>query len=438
MVHERGCSARLRSFGRCSNAPLINSISQVSSGPIEEDELAPVHGAKVVCANYHAIVHDFPQIYSDEARRKNPLPGCASCASSGKMCTKAIDAWLIRNAAFISKQQTLPNPVNSLIQIDGNSLRRAYRPPDYGRAVVVPIDTPAQAGEAGYLDLKGVGVAPGKLPSHEPHSSGLEYLGNAIVDFFYGWLVDTIFARVCPGYHVLPVYAVLDLGFDIVGGGYGVAPAGMHVRRAHSRPFPHLPLSGSAREKLMVHVELLLRFFGLTTSNFVTAYELSAGDTGQVLRCSGHPIPVETDVERQKAAHIIDVIQKSGGISLDMLNVQLTNDGDWDEKRLEIFDFGHVNAARDFAAPLANPIRDGALRVGRIILPTQPQFVRPNPEVAVNTDFCNRELANAYGFYAALRFRHAHKHFDQRRVESLLRLARLKALGRDIQNGRIA
>ncbi len=427
------CGAPLRAFGRCSNTPPIHDIGQVSSGPNAEDELLRVRGAKVVCANYRALLHDFPHVFGAEARRRNPLPGCDTCAEAGKLCIKAINAWLIRNSAFISRQQLQPNEVNSPISVDRDTVRRAHRPPEYGRAAIVSIDSESREGDARYLDLKGVGVAAGKLPSHQPHSSGLDYLGSALADFFFGWLIDTIFARTCPSYHIVPVYAVLDLGFDIVGGAFGAAPAGLHVRRAHSRPFPLLPLSGSAHEKLTIHVEMVLRLFGLTTSGFVTSYRLQGGEADPKLICFGGSLAIETDAERRKAAQLIDVIRASDGDGLDVLNVQLTNEGDWDEKTLEIFDFGHVRGARRFTAPLANPIRDGALRIGRITTPDQPSFVQPDPEIAVDTDLCDRESTNAYGFYTAARFRHSPKQCNQRTVETILRLARLKALRRNIE-----
>jgi hypothetical protein len=429
MEYKGLCGSPWRTFGRWSDGPLVHDIGQISSEPIERDEVVRVRGSRVVCANYRAIVHDFPQVFGAEARRRTPLPGCDACASRGKLCPDAINAWLVRNAAFVSKQQLLPNDVNSPIQAD-DTVRLAYRPPDYGRAVVVAIDTPAEKGEAGYLDLKGVGVAPGRAPSHQPHANGLEYLGIAIADFFYGWLVDTIFAVASPGYRVLPVYAVLDLGFDIVGGRHGTAPAGLHVRRAHARPHP-LPMSGSAREKLMLHMELLLRSFGLTTTGYGTALMLSNGDTGPALTCFGRAVSVNTDAERRKAAHIMDVIRESGGNWLEVVNVQPTSEGDWDEKTLEIVDFGQMNAYRGSADPVANPIRDGALKIGRIITPSHPSFVRPNKEIALDIDLCERDSVDAYSFYAAQRFRHSPRQFDQQVIETMLRLARLKVMRRD-------
>ena len=304
----------------------------------------------------------------------------------------------------------------------------------------MPIDAPAKEGQAGYLDLKGAGVAPGRTPSHRAYSNGLEYLGFAIADFFYGALVDAIFARTLPGYQVLPVYAVIDLGFDVVDGWLGTGPAGLHVRRAHSRPTPEecLPRSGTDREKLMLHVELLLRAFGLSTTGAGTAYKFADANQGDELVYSGVAVDVKNELERQKAAEIAEVIRASGGSRLEVTNVQLTSEGNWADKTLQMLDFGQMNAYREFTNPVANLIRDGALRVGRIVSPDQASFVRPNSRVAVDPNLCNRHSVNAYGFYAAQAFRRSgdsfgqNDSFDQPRVEAMLRIARLKAMRRDL------
>lgn len=417
-------------FGRYSKGPLIQDIDQVSPGPIEQETVVRVRTAKVVCANYDAIVHDFPQVFSAEARRKAPLAGCDDCTAAGRLCRKAIDAWLIRNSAFISRQQLLPNSVNSPIDT-GEEVRTAYRPPGYARSVVVPIDTPAAEGEAGYLDLKGVGVAAGRTPSHKRYSSGLEYLGYALGDLFYGWLVDSIFARTCPGYHVVPVYAVLDLGFDVVGGWQGTAPAGLHVRRAHSRPLPResLPLPGTDREKLMLHAELLLRAFGLSTTGHGTAFTLANAHSDDLIY-HGRPVEIRNDLEREKAAQIAEIIRASGSIRLEIINMQATSGGDWDEKRLEIYDFGGFSAYRTFTSPVANLIQNAPLNIGRIICPDDPGFVRPDPRMAVDSILFNRDSVDAYSFLAAQEFRQGRGTFNQDGIEKAMRLARLIAMRR--------
>ncbi len=418
-------------FGRCSAGPLIHDIGEVSTGPVTQETVFPVRTARVAVANYAAIVHDFPQVFGVEARRERPLIGCAACTSSGRLCREAVDDWLIRNAAFISEQQSRPNAVNSPVEV-GEGVRTGFRPPSYGRAIVVPIDSPAQPGQASFLDLKGAGVAPGRVPSHQPHSSGLEYLGYALGDFFYGCLIDTLFARHQPSYHVLPVYAVLDLGFDIVGGWHGTGAAGLHVRRAHARPdrqHAH-PMAGTDEEKLVLHIELMLRLFGLTTTGGGTAFSF-ANPTGDELEYHGVPIEVNNAAERQQAAAIAAAIRASRGSRLEMINVQSTSAADWDGKTFEMLDFGNLNAFRDFSNPVGNMVRNAALHVGRIISPAQTSFIRPDPRLAVDADLCNRHSVNAYGFYAAQAFRHAGSSFRQRKIERLLRIGLLKALRRD-------
>jgi hypothetical protein len=419
-------------FGRFSTTPLIDNIRQISAGLIAEELVVSVSTARVVCANYNAIIHDFPQIFGVEALRDRPLPGCPQCHKSGRLCRSAINTWLINNAGFISKQQVTPNSVNSQIEV-GGVVKTAFRPPVYGRAVVVPVDVLGKPGSANFLDLKGAGVAPGVSPSQAPYSTGLEYLGQAIADFFYGWLVDTVFARTFPGYHVVPVYAVLDYGFDIVNGWHGTAPAGVHVRRAHSRPVPKdsLPMSGTDRERLMLHAELLLRLFGLTTAGLF--FKFADEGRSDELLYNDQPIVSDSEPERQMEARIRQVIHSSGGDGLEALNMQLTCTASWDDKTLQMYDFGHVRAVRHFTNAISNPIRNGALSVGRIITPKDANFVQPQTAIAVDPELCSRRSVNAYGFYAAQAFRNQANSFDQKAIETMLRIGRLKAFRRDFE-----
>jgi hypothetical protein len=183
----------------------------------------------------------------------------------------------------------------------------------------------------------------------------------------------------------------------------------------------------------MIHVEMMLRLFGLTTTNYHSSYRLQDDDTDPKLVHIDGPLTVETDAEKRKAARIIDEIRNSAGNSLEILNVQSTDEGDWERKRFEIYDFGHVRSERRFTAPFANAIRDGALRVGRITSPGQPSFVQPDPGMAIDVDLCDREAVAAFGFYTAMKIRHSPKHCSQRTVETILRLARLKVMRRDME-----
>jgi hypothetical protein len=433
------CGLHLHGFGRYVSGHILTDVTHASPLPLDVERVFRLPRARVACANYHALVFDFPQIFGDAALKNNPLPGCDRCARAGRLCRKMLNAWILNNAGFISEQQLLPNSVNGPINVDLQTYRTAYRPPQYGRAAIVSIDVPANKSgndEGGkYLDLKGVGVAPGREPTRLHHSNGLEYLGNALADFFYGWVVDSIFAKNCPGYQVLPVYAVLDLGFDIFSNEHGPAPAGMHVRRAHARPYPQLPLSGSAHEKMTIHIELLLRHFGLTSATYGTALTLSGHGEEAGLSTLGRRLALKTEADKQKARHVIDLIREGGFTELSMSNIQLTNEMDWDAKSVQIFDFGHFSAARKFESPFANKIRDAALGVGRIIKPDDPLYVQPDRKVRIDPELCERESVNSYTFYAAEKFRHMPKQFTQKRLERMMRIARVKAFGRRLDRG---
>lgn len=429
------CGLHLRAFGRCANGHVLTDITHASPFPLGVERVFRLPKARVACANYHALVFDFPHIFGDAALKKNPLLGCDRCARAGRLCRKMINAWILDNAAFISEQQLLPNAVNSPIEVDLQTFRTAYRPREYGRAAIVPIDNSGSDEGAKYLDLKGIGVALGREPTRLPHANGLEHLGNALADFFYGWLVDSIFAKNCPGYQVLPVYAVLDLGFDVLSNEYGPAPAGMHVRRAHTRPSPQLPLSGSAHEKMTIHIELLLRHFGLTSATYGTALILSGEGEETALKCLGHRLPIKNEADKQKAQFVINLLQETGFTELAMSNIQLTKDMDWETKSVQIYDFGHISAARKFETPFANKIRDAGLGVGRIIKPDDPLYVQPDRKLRVDPELCERDAVNAFAFYAADKFRHMPKQFSQKKLERMMRVARVKAFGRSLDYG---
>lgn len=413
--------------------PLLTAISEVSRGSIDTCAIVPVTTARVVCANYRAIVHDFPQVFGAAARQRQPLPeSCPACARDQRLCPEAINAWLIRNAAWISAAQVADNPVNSPIST-GSETRTGYRPPEYGRAMVVPVDIPPDGTGAGLLDLKGCGVADGKVPSQALYANGLEYLGYALADFFYGWLLDDLFARTVPGYATVPVYAVIDLGFDVVNGWHGTGPAGLHVRRAHRRRHETegLPYSGSDQERVMLHMELLLRNFGLTTAGPGTAYHLGDADDPDQLYYNGRKLAAKTPLELAKTDRIVQAIRSAAAARLEVVNVQLVDEPDWASKTAQIYDFGQVNVRRSFANPLANPIINGVFQAGRIIEVADPSFVQPDAQYRLDADLCGRHSANAYGFFAAQGFRSMGAAFGQGAVEALLRIARVKAMGRD-------
>ena len=233
-------------------APLIRSLDEMQNCQTStyREPIVPVRSARVAIANYDALVHDFPGLRTKKFQKMYENFFCKTCRATGELCALALDEWILDNAAFVSLQQSASEGVNSPIKC-GPPIERAVRPTRYGRAFVLPVEKVWGGGTgARFLDMKGVGVAPGAIATQTPYSNGLEYLGVSLGDYFYAWLLDRIFRRTEPGYSTVPVYAVIDLGFDIVGGWHGTGPAAATVRRAHSR-HPHgydFPRSGSEEE----------------------------------------------------------------------------------------------------------------------------------------------------------------------------------------------
>jgi len=417
---------RTRLLRRMPAGPLFSDIGEVCAPELPRELVVHIPTAKVVIANYRAILHDFPHVFGRDFREKYTSYWCESCNQEEGPCLDAIDQWVVDHAAYVSLRQAEVTTVNSKIHHD-RPVELAYRPPRYGRALVVPVDGPRVPGTAGLLDIKGAGVAPDRTPSHSEYSNGLEYLGVAIADFFYGWLIDWIFARTEQPYWTVPVYALLDLGFDIKDGWHGTAPAGLHVRRAHARGAGGLPIvmSRSDDEVVCLHIELLLRSYGLTSANRSSSFEIAEGPNGGALHFGGKAIKYIDDRERQRGEDIVEIV---GDVRLEMLNIQLTRDTSWDPRMGQMFDFGHISARRRFRFPLASAAQDRLLQVGHIIRQHEPAFVQPDPALRVDPDLCDRHSVNALGFYLAQAFRNGR--LGRTEVEYAIRRAIVRALGR--------
>jgi hypothetical protein len=100
--------------------PAVKTIDEVSKSAAPEyvEHLAK---AKIVYVDYELVKKDFPQL-------KN-------------LSSPEIDKWLLENCAIISSPQANQEIVNTKIPTTG-IIQNAYRPPDYGRALVVPVHSP--------------------------------------------------------------------------------------------------------------------------------------------------------------------------------------------------------------------------------------------------------------------------------------------------------
>jgi hypothetical protein len=255
------------------------------------------------------------------------------------------------------------------------------------------------------LDIKGAGVAPGRIPSHEEHSDGLEYLGVALSDFALQRIIDEIFRHAAPAFWTVPIYAILDLGFDISNGWRATAPAGMHVRRAHRRPLygMDLPLSNSSTEAIKIEIEMLLRCYGLTSTATGTSFDISFEENSVRLLYNRQPVTGLNDEE-------IELLRRLRRFNEDQfrvegINVQITRDVEAEDSRGQLLDFGHINLRERFKHPVASLVRDRILRIGGVIWPNDPAFIQPIPNLHLPLDKLGRMTLNDRCFRLADQFR---------------------------------
>ena len=204
--------------------------------------------ASVVIADYDLIKADFPEL--------------------NHYTNSQIDAWLINNAAFMSKNQILDGTfqkTNTEIPIDALTKKIAYRPNFYGRALVIPVQHPEENKTIGLIDAKGVGA---NYPRRGSHRSGVHELDLAIEEYITEKLIDKIFHHHHTKMNTIGSYAVLYPHFDVSlqekDEQEYTKPAGILLRQAHRR------IGGGFNSYHDMHViksiESLLRHYGVTSA----------------------------------------------------------------------------------------------------------------------------------------------------------------------------
>ncbi len=198
--------------------------------------------ARVVLADYPLIRHDFGDAL--EAHFGRPLHEIAE---------HEIDQWLLDGTAYVSAGQAAQTDVNTHIPTRHESVT-AYRPTDYGRAMVF------RPAPGVLIDVKGSGA---KAPQQTDHANGLATLGEVIREFAYEHLVHKLFMHSGSGRRTVGHYAVIDAGFDVRFGDGRQDRAGLILRQAHARaPGDKSSLGFDATTK----VEKVLRRYGITSA----------------------------------------------------------------------------------------------------------------------------------------------------------------------------
>ncbi|HEY5710964.1 MAG TPA: hypothetical protein VIT38_03625 [Allosphingosinicella sp.] len=347
-------------------APL-RSIDEIDAPDSEVERLVRVASARLLFLDHELLAHDLPAL-SDSA-----------LVAGGHDPIRFRNNWLLENAGLISTTQAEQSVVNTPIRTEG-TVRRAWRPPRYGRAVVVEARAGNGQGKSQtlLLDVKGAGIGPTRVPRLAHHGNGLCSLREALREILFEAFVSSIFASAAPDLWTVSIYGAIDLGFDIRTHRGETLPAGLLVRRAHRRPLEEVnpPARGTRDERLRLEIELLLRAYGLTSTNAGTRYRLETG-RAELRLAFGDELPAELDRALEPEARAI--LGKDCEAYCDGTNVQLVRMAPRPGFRAQLVDFGHYEVRRDFEMPLVSLVRDRPHRWGACILPTDPAYVRPHP-----------------------------------------------------------
>ena len=354
---------------RAAPGPVPRTVEDIDDPWIVRDGVRRVSSARVVFADHLLLQADFPQLHDDVL---------------GAGAERTREAWLLAHAGVVSEAQLRGEAANAPIAVEGG-VRAAWRPTRYGRAVVVPAHDPASGAPCGLLDVKGAGVAPGRTPSLELHSSGLCSLREVLREVLFQALIDEIFRRAAPAIRTVPTYGAIDLGFDAKTRTGEALPAGVLVRRAHARPLygRELPLRGTVEELTKLEIEMLLRHYGITSSNRGTRFRFEAGDDGLRAWYAGNRV---TDLSPEQTQWLAQWLAGKLPLECDAVNVQLTRDTGAADVRAMLVDFGQYEMRPRFDDPVVSLAHGEVLQWGAAIWPGDAGFVQPRAALCIPED----------------------------------------------------
>lgn len=343
---------------------------------VRRDLAIPVTGARVALLDGDLLANDFPSLQPASLALRHPELRRLDGEERRRRVGELRAAWLLERAALVSVTQAAQSRVNTAIPVAGR-LRVVHRPPRYGRAFLV--DT-GDAHEPGLLDVKGVGIDPGRRPGPALHQSGLLPLGEALEELVMQLLVEAIFRHSGSGFRTLPVYAVLDLGFDVRLAGGARVPAGALVRRAHrrNRGGGELPARGSREQEAYQQIEMLLRLYGVTSVASGGFLELAAAGRPAAVDFGGREWPLYS---RELIGVARRLVGERGHRRFEMPNIQATRGARPGTACL--LDFGHFEVRERFEHPILSPVANRPLRWGGVCWPDDPNFPQPDPRWAV-------------------------------------------------------
>ena len=392
-----------------AEGPVLKSISDLQQGEIKSETVHATSGAEVIMANYELLQNDFPCLRIDSLEKLHPELKIITGKAKKIMIRDIIDAWLIRHSCYVSENQTTQEYVNTKIPLTGEKVE-AFRPVLYGRALVfsllnnykgLGIDAEKLGYEDGLIDVKGTGLESGKEHHFYDHGNGLLTLAEAFVEYTYQQLVEAVFRHSGSHFETLPTYAIIKLDFDVKNTGGIASPAGLLVRRGQRRPENPggLPAFQTDMQLLHIEVELLLRRYGITSTNYVTEVMLWKSKGKLRLMYGGKEVH---NLSEDQLKNMEDVSRiKDEKLIFEGINVQHTREFGKDPWRAVVIDFGSFQIKENFKNPILSLVSDKLMRWGGSIWPDFDSFPQPFPQVAVPYDLWGKET-EFWGFMAKL------------------------------------
>lgn len=291
---------------------------------------------------------------------------------------------LLRQIGVISLPMVNDTDVVQNIDV-GRQLKYAFRPPRYGRSLVVPY---ALSGRRGLLDVKGLGVQPGKLPVCANHGTGLLPLPMAIEEVVNQRIVESVLRKAGVNVRGVPIYGLIDLGISAKMPGAGVVPCAAIVRAPHSRRKGggDLPEFGSTEQRFTIELELLLRKYGVTSTTPMTTLSIKRNSDRSLAASYGGIVreDIHSDAINSLLSEIEVEIDVDSELSFDAINIQVSRSPSTDPLRGDLYDFGHYHYVSNFFNPLISLVSDRPLNLGGVLLPEMSDFVSRANEGALN------------------------------------------------------
>lgn len=335
----------------------------------------PLHAARVVLANHAAIARiGFPSI---------PV---------GTPDERANDQWLLSHALISAAQAASSGWWR---YVDRSQSRTCFRGERAGRSCLSPLSHEIQDPVELYLkdpetfsrsfvDIKGVGVRHGAMPSTHPYRTGLLPLQKAVDDYVKSILVEKVLLHCGAPFSTVTALAVIDSGFHMSENGRDNSTACMLVREAHLRPpGSDLPMMGSLAQRYGLEAELILRSYGITSAD--SRLQITKQDNHYV--CMLNNQIAHTDCSEELCRKLVADYQISLPFEADRINIQMTWDSNYSERsKFRLVDFGHYEGVSVFNRPLLSLVRDRPFGWGGVLQTDSPYFIQPADKRLVQTE----------------------------------------------------